>query len=223
MATAKKTSSNPTKQQKAKALTQAQKVKAAAKAVEDARLSAQDMEVTSVGDWKASRHQGEGVKLRLPSGNVCLARNPGMEVFIEQGMIPNSLMPIVMAAVQQGQGLSPKETEKLAEDPAILTDITEFANRVLVQSVIQPPVQLPPLWTAEDAAEGYCAAGDVGRVNQNRKDDELLYADDVDLEDRLFILQWAVGGTRDLERFRQQSANAVEGLANVETVEGEAE
>jgi hypothetical protein len=34
------------------------------------------------------------------------------------------------------------------------------------------------------------------------RNDDLLYVDEIDLEDKLFILNFGVGGSRDLEAFR---------------------
>lgn len=210
-ATKKAVSQMPARE-RAKVLTQAQRIKQAAKDIEEARLAAQDLEVTDIASWKRSV-EDEGTKLLLPSGNVCLARNPGMSAFLEQGLIPNGLMPIVEEAINQGKGLSPAKTEEVARDPKMLGDVVNFANTVLVHSVIQPPVLMPPVWTESDADEGTCKLEDIGKTNAGKKDANLLYADDVLMEDRLFILQWVVGGTRDLERFREQQAAALEGMA----------
>lgn len=194
--------------QKAKALTQQKKVKDAAKAVKAAREAAKDLEVTSLDEWLTPAVQ-EGTKIKLPSGKVCLAKNPGMDVFFEQGMIPNRLMPIVRAAIAEGRGLPPKQVEEIAEDPEALSDILLFANRVTVHSVIQPEVKMPPVWTDEDRAAGECREEQVGGVAESKRKPGVLYADMIDLDDRLFLLQWCVGGTKDLERFRGQQADAV--------------
>lgn len=200
--TKKKANANPTKQQQARKLTEEKKIRDAAEAVREAREAAQDLEITEASEWKKKATQG--VKLQLPSGHVCLARNPGMEAFLDEGMVPNSLMPIVTAAIKQGQGLDPEKTKELAEEPSMLGDIVMFANRVLCKSVIQPRVEMPP-------------------KEESERSDDVLYADEVDMEDRLFILQWAVGGTKDLERFREQSADALEDLADVQEPGSEAE
>lgn len=199
-------------QERAKVLTQAQKIKAAAKDIEAARMAARDLEVTDISTWKKSA-EVEGTKLLLPSGNVCLARNPGMSAFLEQGLIPNGLMPIVDEAINAGKGLSPAKTEELSRDPRMLGDVVLFANRVLVHTVIQPPVLMPPTWDEDDINEGKVASSELGMIAPTKKDAGLLYADEVVIEDRMFILQWVVGGTQDLERFREQSAAALEGMA----------
>ena len=202
---------------------EAKKVKAAAAKVKAAReAEGADLSVTSLSDWLAPA-EPEGTKLPLPSGKVCLAINPGMEVFLEQGLIPNALLPIVRRAVSEGRGLSPKQVEEISEDPEVLADVIAFANRVTVASVVKPAVQMPPLWTEEDRIAGLCAADLVGDPAKDKRVDGILYADMIDLNDRLFILQWSVGGTKDLERFRIEQADAVEGVLARQATTGEAE
>ncbi len=184
-------------QQKAKAKELTASVKAKKEAVEETA----DLEVTEVSDWKKSdRH---GVKLRLPSGKVCLAFNPGIHVFLERGMIPNSLMPIVQQAIKEGKGLDAKKSQALAEDSAVLQDVMSLVNGIFLTVVVQPKVYSIP----EDEEE---------------RNTERLYIDEVDLDDRLFIMQWVVGGTRDLERFRDEQAAALGNLSAGETVGSEA-
>lgn len=41
---------------------------------------------------------------------------------------------------------------------------------------------------------------------------EFMYLEEVDLTDKIFIFQYAVGGTRDLERFRSEYGELVDGI-----------
>ena len=41
----------------------------------------------------------------------------------------------------------------------------------------------------------------------------VVYADQVEMEDKLFLFQFVVGGTRDLERFRKESDDALGSLS----------
>lgn len=199
---------------KAKSLTAEKKVKDAAKKVKESREAARDMEVTSMEAWLSPAEE-EGVKLLLPSGKVCLARNPGMDLFIEQGMVPNRLLPLVQEAIREGRGLPPKQVEEISEDLDGIADVVLFANRVLCHCVLEPEVEMPPVWTDEDRHNGLCHDRQVGAPAKRKRQKGVLYADMVDLDDRLFILQWCVGGTKDLERFRQEQAAVVEDVLAV--------
>lgn len=158
----------------------------------------EDLEITTAEEWAA---EYEGSKLKLPSGKVCLARNPGLAVFIEKGLIPNSLMSIVMAAFEKGEQAKPQDLREVGADPQKLKDLFELVNAVLCECVIQPHVQMPP----EDKGD---------------RKPGVLYADIVDMDDKMFIFQWAVGGTKDVESFRAEQATAMERLRSGAGVAG---
>lgn len=151
--------------------------------------------VTDAKSWK-KKEEKKGYELPLPSGNVCLVTRPGPEVFLKQGGVPNGLLGIVLPLLEeaqekgkQGDG-APLPDEAMVElqkaitaDPAKLADMFEMVDNITVQCVLEPLVSpAPPKGTARDP--------------------ELLYVDEVDFEDKIFIFQFAVGGTADLEQFR---------------------
>lgn len=142
---------------------------------------------TEAKTWKSNK---QGIEVTVPSGNVCLARRVGMEVFLQQGMIPNTLLPIVRAAMSSGEA---PDVSMESMDDGMLQDIISLVNAVCVY-IVQEPVlrQVPP--------EG------------ELRDDDVLYVDEVDLDDKMFLFNWAVGGTADAERFREESNVAVEHL-----------
>ena len=161
-------------------------------------MSEDRKQVTDVSSWKAKSKARE---LELPSGNVCLVRVMGAQAFLSAGNIPNALMPIVQQALEQAQkGRAPSDTDveqvmaNLAEDPEKLMQVFDMADAIVIKTVIEPPVAPVP-------AEGEARSEDV------------LYVDEVDVEDKMFIMQFAMGGTRDLERFRSEVT------ANVAVVE----
>jgi hypothetical protein len=189
--TAKKKSLSP-KQAAARRVASQKKVKDSARKVKEGReaaeAAARDMEVTKASDW-AQSVAPVGTKVLLPSGNVCLAYNPGIEAFIQTGAIPNALMPAVMEAINSGKGIEPSKAQEMSEDPEMLRQILDFADAATVQAVLEPEVQHVP----EDG----------------KRKPGILYVDKVDIADKMFLLQWVIGGTRDLERFREQSASAL--------------
>lgn len=165
--------------------------------------------VTNASAWKKSSVQGG--ELEVPSGNVCLVRKPdGMRVFMSKGMIPNSLMPIVQTAIAEGGkgNAKPVDPSKLMaevlEDPKKLQDMMSLIDAVVCDIVLEPKVCPVP-------AEG------------EERDDEVLYVDEVDMDDRMFLFQFAVGGTKDLERFRGEQASTMASISDGGEVRDEAE
>lgn len=154
--------------------------------------SQDDLEVTDASAWKG-RRETAGTKVPLPSGNVCLARNPGIHVFIEQGMIPNNLLPVIQEALNEGKGISPKKVKEASADIDMLRDMVAMADAVVVYCVLKPEINAVPETEAQ-------------------RDSDLFYVDEMDFDDKMFIFQWALGGTKALDRFREESSAAVVAL-----------
>lgn len=178
--------------------------KAGAKKVAATRRTAQqkaaNLEVTDISEWKKDTTGGKAeTKLQLPSGKVCLVKLVGLEPFFKQGLIPNNLLPIVADALSKGKGLSQAQTTALITDQEMIKAMLELADKVVCEVVLKPTVVMPP----DDVSE---------------RDPATLYIDEVDLQDKMFIFQFVVGGTRDLETFRSEQEAAVVTLADGEAV-----
>lgn len=157
---------------------------------------ADELKISQVGDFK----KRIGGVMRLPSGAVVKVRNPGgLRVFLNGGMIPNSLMTIVKRALDEGKGINENDilNAEGSIDPEMLTDMTALLDNVVVACVVTPQVLPIP-------------------ENEDDRDDELLYADEFPDDDKMFLFQWLTGGTSDLEQFRlgqQQGVAALESVA----------
>lgn len=150
--------------------------------------------VSSVAQFKNKT----GGLVELPSGLSVKVRNAnGLRGFVESGMIPNSLMNIVQEAIKTGKepDMSGVVTEE-GIDPKMVADMLLMLDNVVQKVVVDPPVH--PLPESEED-----------------RDDELLYIDELDEEDKMFIFQWVTGGTRDLEQFHQELADGVDHLAKL--------
>jgi hypothetical protein len=124
-----------------------------------------------------------------------------MQVFMSEGVIPNGLMPIIQEAMKAGEAPDPEVIAPMMEDPAKLQEILDLADSVAMYCFIEPklhPLPYDPEDLDEQGAPKFIPPGD------DRRNDNLLYIDEVDLNDKLFIFQFAVGGTARLEQFRQE-------------------
>jgi len=102
----------------------------------------------------------------------------------------------VQEAISEKRGLKPDALEKIASDPENIAAAADMLNIICVEAVIEPKVHAVP-------AEG------------EERNDELLYVDEVDLNDKAFISQFVMGGTRDLAQFRGEYEATVESLGSV--------
>lgn len=149
---------------------------------------------TPVSSWKKPREAVE-----LPSGNFMVLRRPGFQTFMRGGLIPNGLMSVAQSAVSKGKQLEDAQLEELMEDPDSITDIMEMVDDVTVFCAVEPEVKPDP------------------GVNGVR-DPNTLYVDEIDAEDKMFIFQYATGGSSDVESFREEARNILESLGGREEV-----
>lgn len=157
---------------------------------------------TAVSTWKKS---SQAVPIQLPSGNYMRIRKVGLRFFVEAGMMPNSLMSMVQGSLDKGKGKSvqgPSEEDmmELMQDPKKVQDIADFMERMVVY-VAQEPEVFP---TPEPGVE---------------KNPDVLYIEDIDYDDQMFIFQVVTGGTTDLETFREQHTSTMASLRRRQNLE----
>jgi hypothetical protein len=161
-------------------------------------------DITTAAEWK--QNSDAPVPVTVPSGNTCLARKPGMRAFVKAGLIPNSLLPIVMRAVRKQAEPDFKELEG---DGGRLQDMIRLMDNVVVHCVMEPRVHPTP--PQEDLSDA--------RYDEDfERDEDKLYVDQVDPDDKAFLFQWACGGTSDLEQFREQSEQLLAGASGGQDV-----
>ena len=141
------------------------------------------VEVTPVSSWKKPN-----APMTLPTGKVIKLRRAGMQAFLKAGIIPNSLMTVVQDAVDKGVAPDKAVSESSSDN---LNDLLEMVDEVTVFCALEPRIYREP-------------------KKEEERDNELLYVDEVDDEDKMFIFQWATGGTADVEQFRKEAGNVLD-------------
>jgi len=107
-------------------------------------------------------------------------------------------MPIVQEAMAKGKPPSAKDLS-LENNPELLEGVLALTDTACIFMVMEPVVKPVPL---DDD-------GEVIPFSQREKG-EFLYVDEIQFEDKMFIFNWAVGGTADLEKFRQELGAGLE-------------
>lgn len=126
--------------------------------------------------------------LRVPSGQLCLVRRPGMEGLMKAGILHNvdSLSQIVNEKhLKRVAGKKSNEIDmsSLMEDEEGLAEVMHVIDKVICHCVVKPEVHRTP-----------------NDVTLRRPG--VVYADMIDLLDKMAIFNFVVGGTRDMESFR---------------------
>lgn len=154
---------------------------------------AEELRISQIGDFKKRL----GGTIELPSGFVVKVRNPGgLQAFMMNGTIPNSLMPIIKNALDAGKAPDPKDLMlKNGElDPSLFKAMGEMLDAVALQCIVNPTIHPVP-------------------ASEDERSDEQLYVDELPFDDKQFLMQWMSGGTKDLETFRQQQQQGVDAVA----------
>lgn len=142
-------------------------------------------EVSSAADFKRKPDP-----IKLPSGLVMRLRNPGLIAMAQNGLIPNSLMALVQEGIKKGK--EPEPEEVLGADGVDMAEMGQMVRTIVCSAAYEPKVldvidpETGEPWT--------------------KRDDDQVYVDDIDEMDQMFIFQWAIGGTSNLEQFRKESA-----------------
>lgn len=152
---------------------------------------------TTVAQWK----QQQQAPVELPSGNYMRIRKISMQSLLATGKLPNSLMGLVQSAVDKGTGRE-EVMEKLGtvmDDEKKLQELVTFMESFVVMVSVEPKVHAIP----ED---------------EDDRDPNLLYVDDIDEDDRTYLFQLCTGGVADLESFRTATAATMAAVLGREDV-----
>lgn len=190
-------------------------------------MATQTKRATTARQWRSKKPE----PIELPSGNMASVRTASMEFFLASGFIPNSLKTMVQKQIQEVvHEENPREAQKMneeiakvLEDEDSLKDLIEMYDKIAIHCFIDPKLSDAPFEKDEDGnfihdEDGYRIPVDIDERNQ-----ELLYVDEIEFEDKVFVFQLAVGGTKDIESFRQQQNQNLESVRASAEVGGEAE
>lgn len=190
---------------------------------------------------KAAKNSGLH-ELTLPSGETCQARRPGAQGLIEAGLLDNFDELTALVQTQHIEPNSPKgiaAREKVTKEDedaaavALMADPEKLGTAFsLIDRLTVYVVTAPLLWVDYKLKVKDPAAKDGERVETDeefskREEDatknKLVAVRLVDLDDKMWLLGWAMGGQPDLKGFREGSESPVVHVAASETVQLPAE
>ncbi|WNT45022.1 tail assembly chaperone [Microbacterium phage PhunaPhoke] len=169
--------------------------------------------------------------LDLPSGERCQVKRPGVQGLIKAGVLHSldSLTAIVQSeTIPKAEGKPVTDVEAIAADPDKFNKMMETVDKIVCHVVTQPKVlpALQPVWEeapvySEDGqrllqagVQKKDANGDLEweLIPDEDRDPESVYVDYIDAVDKMFIMNFAVGGSADLAEFRAQTEALVGGV-----------
>jgi|GEM_PF-6755152 len=170
--------------------------------------------VTSVA---ALRERAMGELIETPSGLTCRARRPGMIALLQSGTIPNALMPLVEKGLEAAsKGVEVTQADIISDvTPDMMGDMVKLFDLVTMFVVMEPDLRPNPIgctkceWIdgiqdGQDHEHTPVALPERQWPTHHPKTNvELAYVGWVPMEDKQFLWNYAVGGTRDINRFRE--------------------
>lgn len=126
--------------------------------------------------------------VETPSGQLCQCKKPGVRALIAAGLIEDlDLLTATVESehIQRVKGKPPTNVNKILQDPKQLDRVFDIADRITAHVVVQPQVELPPTNVAD-------------------RKPNVIYTDMIDDADKMYIMQWAMGGQQDLAKFREE-------------------
>lgn len=176
--------------------------------------------ISSLHDFKGRRR---GV-FELPSGMVVKMKNPGgLQAFIANGTIPNSLLGVVQKALNGTKIDAAAAAKDLSQDMNSIGEMVKLLDIVASQAIIEPECRVAPDQADLDRHNLLNPQDQLADPDDLRDDEKYLYTDDIDELDKQFIMQWVTGGTRDLETFLRQHEASVAAVSAVESADGSTE
>ena len=162
----------------------------------------------AAGAWGSSQFGGVQ-DLEVPSGQMCLVKRPGVEGLLREGVLRDidSFTALVNTEHIEKKGKkagkpadSTQAVAKLMQDPEKVANMMHTIDRVITHVVIKPRVEMTP-------------------NDPTRRKKDIVYADQIDINDKMFIFNFVVGGSRDIERFLEERDSALGNLDVGEAVE----
>jgi len=161
---------------------------------------------TSAKSWQKVK----GEDLELPSGNVAKVHRPGPTALLKKGVLPDAMAKMVNDMIKTGKGMKKDDiSAAIGNDPEALFAMVDSMDRILCTVVLEPKV----LYHRREVKDenGQVRVNSKGEpdwedIPEDERDTETaIYTDEVDFDDKQFLFNFAVGGTRDLARFRREA------------------
>lgn len=160
--------------------------------------------------WNAEQF----VDLEMPSGQLAQVRRPGVQQLIAIGVLENAdgLSAIVdKKHIKRVKGKAEIDGQSLLKDPKNILNLMQMVDKITARMVVRPAVREPFVEYEED--------GQTKRrpLRDEEREQGVVYTDNIEFTDRMFIFQFAVGGSADLNQFRERFESA---LGSMEAQQG---
>lgn len=166
--------------------------------------------------WSANVSTGLSEELTLPSGQTCLARRLGVEGLLEVGILDNV---DELTSLVDSQYLH-DGSKKQPDEPNVLKDISKIRPLLTMADKAIPHIVADPVVVLHFVESGSStrALTPDERADARRRTPGVVFTDQIGLEDKVWLFDWAIGSLSSLRNFRKNTGSDVAGVANVPSV-----
>lgn len=165
--------------------------------------------------------------IECPSGAECLVRRPGVQGLIKMGLLDSfdALTGLVkIEHFDRVDGRVPAEVvdaiKEFAANAERVDAALDMIDKLVIGVVVRPKLQPVPYEMEEDGTTRKLDAnGKPIPVADDDRDQDAAYIDWIDIDDKTFIMQYAIGGSSDLNAFRVERAELMGHVSNVQDVQ----
>jgi hypothetical protein len=178
--------------------------------------------------WGSNQSTKDTHELTTPSGQTCSARKMTPDRLLSEGILnqADGLTALVTQHMSKGQNpgkLSDEAVlELLVSEGGGMDAVFDLADRALPLIVVDPPVRLH----FETVTVGKTTVKKELTPEQRQAVaaavPDVVFTDQIDFEDKMWLFEWAMGGMTQAAAFRGKSGNAVANVAHGPVVQHKA-
>jgi hypothetical protein len=172
--------------------------------------------------WGSNAPEGAEETITLASGQTCVAKKVTIESMIEAGILDqvDSLTATVDRYTRKVKGGkvadgTPVLDPQIMQDGSALKLMITMADRALPHIVVNPPVALHFSEKTVGQTKVTKKLSEADRQEMRNAQPNLVFTDQIGLEDKMELFQWAMGGMEAFQSFRDEPTTDVGGVVHV--------
>lgn len=162
-----------------------------------------EVEINNV--WASRTAEGEPETMTLPSGQVVKARKIGLQKLIEAGVMSEADSLTQLIGTKHFNEKPAEVMQMALANPKAFGSLVMMIDRALPIIVVEPDVRLHVKIRE---------SGETVLIPVEHRESGMVYTDQIDLQDKIFLLNYAVGDLQQLAPFRGQAGDDVATVAD---------
>lgn len=174
-------------------------------------------EITTPSQFRKSKRSKDEV-IQLPSGNRVRVQRPAMEKFLSAGFLPDPLVQDITNSITTRSGRNQIQNKSQADLAEImfkkiggaegLSAMMRITDKLAAYCIVEPPTEWHERSVRDESGKEVFET-----IPDSERSEEILYTDEIEEEDKMFIFQFCTGGTSDLSQFREATGPVVAALS----------